>query len=119
VTPAAAGRLAAMPEVPAALQEPTRRVGARFVGLLSLASLGLWAAFFTPIQVLLPEQLEAIDPANKIFWLSVVTGVGALVAAVANPLAGALSDRTTSRLGRRHPGRSAARSPGPRRWSLA
>jgi MFS family permease len=91
------------PDVPAALAEPTRRVGVRFVGLLSLASLGLWAAFFTPIQVLLPEQLEAIDPINKVFWLSVVTGLGALVAVVANPLAGALSDRTTLRFGRRNP----------------
>jgi MFS family permease len=97
------GPAVGLPEVPAALAEPVRRVGVRFVGLLSLASLGLWAAFFTPIQVLLPEQLEAIDPANKIFWLSVVTGVGALVAVVANPLAGALSDRTTLRFGRRHP----------------
>ncbi|MGD0863545.1 MAG: MFS transporter [Candidatus Limnocylindrales bacterium] len=78
-------------------------MGVRFVGLLSLASLGLWAAFFTPIQELLPEQLEAIDPVNKVFWLSVVTGVGALIAVVANPLAGALSDRTTLRFGRRHP----------------
>ena len=89
--------------VPAALAEPVRRVGVRFVGLVSLASLGLWAAFFTPIQVLLPLQLEAIDPVNKVFWLSIVTGVGALVAVVANPLAGALSDRTTLRFGRRKP----------------
>ena len=32
-----------------------------------------------------------------------MTGVGALVAVVANPLAGAFSDRTTSRFGRRRP----------------
>jgi hypothetical protein len=48
------------------LAEPVRRVGVRFVGLVSVASLGLWAPFFTPIQVLLPEQLEAIDPVNKV-----------------------------------------------------
>jgi MFS family permease len=88
---------------PAALAEPTRRVGPRFVGLVSLASLGLWAAFFAPIQVLLPLQLESIDAANKVFLLSLVTGIGALVAVVANPLAGALSDRTTLRFGRRNP----------------
>ncbi|MGD0018966.1 MAG: MFS transporter [Candidatus Limnocylindrales bacterium] len=102
-SPAAESAPTHTPDVPAALAEPTRRVGVRFVGLLSLASLGLWAAFFTPIQVLLPEQLEAIDPINKVFWLSVVTGLGALVAVVANPLAGALSDRTTLRFGRRNP----------------
>jgi hypothetical protein len=32
-----------------------------------------------------------------------ITGIGALVAVFANPLAGALSDRTASRFGRRHP----------------
>ncbi len=91
------------PELPAALREPAVRVGPRFVALLSIASLGLWSAFFTPIQVLLPEQLKAIDAANKIADLSVVTGVGAFVAVVANPLFGALSDRTTLRWGRRNP----------------
>lgn len=100
---AAAPEPPAVAAVPAALAEPVRRVGVRFVGLVSVASLGLWAAFFTPIQVLLPEQLEAIDPVNKVFWLSIVTGVGAFIAVVANPLAGALSDRTTFRIGRRHP----------------
>jgi MFS family permease len=90
-------------ELPAALREPVHRVGPRFVGLVALASLGVNAAFFTPIQVLLPNQLEAIDPVNKVFWLSLVTGFGALVAVVANPLAGALSDRTTLRFGRRNP----------------
>ena len=37
----------------AALAEPTRRVGKRFISLYTLAFLGLWAAFFAPIQVLL------------------------------------------------------------------
>jgi MFS family permease len=94
-----------LPEAPppAALREPIRRVGPAFVALLSVASLGLWSAFFTPIQVLLPVQLQGLDSANKIADLSIVTGVGALVAVVANPLFGALSDRTTSRFGRRNP----------------
>jgi MFS family permease len=91
------------PELPAALREPTRPVGARFVGLLALASLGLWSAFFAPIQVLLPEQLRDIDYAGRITDLSIVTGFGALVAVIANPLFGALSDRTTIRFGRRNP----------------
>lgn len=97
------GRPPGSPELPAALREPVRRVGPAFVALLSVASLGLWSGFFTPIQVLLPLQLQAIDPVNKIADLSIVTGVGALIAVVANPLFGALSDRTTSRFGRRNP----------------
>src|SRR5689334_12489827 len=56
--------------------------------------------FFAPIQQLLPEQIAAIDPAHKEAMLAWVTGIGALAAVVVNPLAGALSDRTTGRRGR-------------------
>src|SRR5205823_10948140 len=72
------------------------------VALLVLANLGVWMAFFTPIQVLLPVQIKAIDPAHKESMLGVVTGIGAAAAVVVNPLAGALSDRTAWRFGRRH-----------------
>jgi MFS family permease len=88
---------------PAALAEPATRVNARWIGLLVAANLGLWMGFFTPIQVLLPEQIELIDPGHKEALLAVVTGLGAAVAVVANPIAGALSDRTAGRFGRRHP----------------
>lgn len=83
--------------------EPTQRVGARFTASLSVAMLGLWAGFFAPLQVLLPQQVAAIDPAGKVADLAVVTASGAAVALVVNPLAGALSDRTRSRWGRRTP----------------
>src|SRR5690606_28582293 len=91
------------PSVRDALAEPTLPVGARFVGTYSLAFLGLWMAFFAPIQVLLAEQMEAIVPLHKEAALGWVTGAGALVALIANPLCGAWSDRTTSRWGRRRP----------------
>ncbi|HVV23730.1 MAG TPA: MFS transporter, partial [Pseudonocardiaceae bacterium] len=74
-----------------------------WVTLLFLANLGLWLAIYAPVQVLLPEQSELLDKANKTLLLSVVMGVGAFVALVANPVIGMLSDRTTSRWGRRHP----------------
>jgi MFS family permease len=91
----------------AALTEPTAPVGVRWVTLLVLADLGVWMAFFTPIQVLLPQQIAAIEPGHKEAMLGWVTGIGAIVAVVANPLAGALSDRTTfvvrgRAFGRRH-----------------
>jgi MFS family permease len=91
--------------LPAALAEPTVPVRPRWVALLFSATLGLWMAFFTPIQVLLPQQIEAISPGNKEEMLAVVTGLGALAAVIANPLAGALSDRTSLRLGGRAYGR--------------
>ncbi|HEX3591837.1 MAG TPA: MFS transporter [Pseudonocardiaceae bacterium] len=90
-------------DLPDALAEPKAAVRARWVTLLFLANLGLWLAVYAPIQVLLPEQAQALDAANKTLLLSVVMGVGALVALVANPVIGMLSDRTTSRFGRRHP----------------
>ncbi|HEX9337872.1 MAG TPA: MFS transporter [Pseudonocardiaceae bacterium] len=92
-----------MTETADALAEPTRRVGVRFIGAVSLAMLGLWAGFFAPLQVLLPEQVAAIDPAGKVADLAVVTATGAAIALVANPVAGALSDRTRARWGRRRP----------------
>jgi len=73
------------------------------VALLSLASVGLWAGFFGPISVLLAQQAEALDASNKEQILALVTGVGALVSVICNPLAGAFSDRTTLRAGRRLP----------------
>ena len=93
------------PPVPtSALAEPTVRVRAPFLATLALANLGIWLAFFTPIQNLLPRYSEQIAGADgKEAALAIVTGAGAFVAIIANPLAGALSDRTTSRFGRRRP----------------
>ncbi|WP_436763449.1 MFS transporter [Streptosporangium sp. V21-05] len=87
----------------AALAEPTRRVGPWWVAGISLANLALWMAYFGPLQVLLPSQVASIDPVGKEGSLALVTGVGAAVAMLFNPVAGALSDRTAGRFGRRHP----------------
>jgi MFS family permease len=88
---------------PAALAEPVTPVRAGWISLLFLANIGLWLGVYAPIQVLLPEQAQHLDRASKTLLLSVVMGAGALAALVTNPIAGALSDRTTSRWGRRHP----------------
>jgi MFS family permease len=107
--PASAPSTPALPPtaLPAALAEPTVDVRRGWIALIFSANLGLWMAFFTPIQVLLPQQVESIAPSDKETMLAVVTGLGALAAVLANPLAGALSDRTCLRLagrdlGRRH-----------------
>ena len=75
----------------------------RWVAFLTLASIGLWAGFFGPIQVLLAQQAEAISADNKKEILSVVLGLGAFTSVVCNPVFGAFSDRTTLRAGRRLP----------------
>jgi MFS family permease len=91
--------------VPAALAEPVVPVRRSWIGLLFAANLGLWMAFFTPVQVLLPNQITELGVAGKEAALGWVTGLGALVAIVVNPLAGALSDRSRPRIGRREYGR--------------
>ena len=90
-------------EVPSALSDPTVDVRRGYISVVVLANLGIMLAFFTPIQALLPRLAEQVDPLAKESALAWITGVGAFVAIVANPVAGALSDRTTSRLGRRRP----------------
>ncbi len=70
---------------------------------LFCANLGLWLAIYAPIQVLLPQQAELLDRANKELVFGIVTGVGGAVSLLVVPLIGFLSDRTTSRFGRRHP----------------
>ncbi|SMD22884.1 MFS transporter [Kibdelosporangium aridum] len=78
-------------------------VGKRWIGALSLATFGMSIAVLTPIQVLLPLQIEAIDPDGKVLALGWITAAAAVVSIVVCPIAGALSDRTTSRFGRRRP----------------
>src|SRR5580704_7754201 len=107
----AAGRQTTLP---AALAEPTAPVRRSWIALLFLANIGLWLAIYAPIQVLLPEQVQALhdhitNSSNVVpsgtdaVLLSVVMGVGAIAGLIANPVVGALSDRTTSPRGRRHP----------------
>ncbi|MEV0677024.1 MFS transporter [Actinosynnema sp. NPDC050436] len=73
------------------------------MALLFLANLGLWLGIYAPLQVLLPQQAELLAGTAKEAVFGLVTGIGALVALVVNPLAGLSSDRTTARWGRRHP----------------
>ena len=81
--------------LPLALAEPEMHVKAGWITGLGLASLGMWMASLTPIQVLLPIQLQNIDKAHKLAALAIVSGVGAVASVLATPIAGALSDRTT------------------------
>ncbi|ROQ99750.1 MFS transporter [Streptomyces sp. 2132.2] len=82
---------------------PAGPVGGRWVGALSLANLGVWVGWFGPLQLLLARQTEQLAPDHKAATLALVTGVGAAVSMVANPVFGALSDRTTAPVGRRIP----------------
>ncbi|MFE5504252.1 MFS transporter [Amycolatopsis japonica] len=90
-------------DLPEALAEPVARVRAGWMSLLFFANIALWLGVYAPIQVLLPKQAELLDAADKEAVFSLVTGIGAVVALIANPAVGLLSDRTCSARGRRHP----------------
>ncbi|MEU6124537.1 MFS transporter [Streptomyces sp. NPDC047123] len=88
-----------------ALREPTERVGRGWTASLSVANGAIWVGWYGPLQILLALQAEDLAPAgtSKETVLAWVTGAGAVVSLAANPLFGALSDRTTSSWGRRTP----------------
>ncbi|MCU1517439.1 MAG: transporter [Pseudarthrobacter sp.] len=102
-TPSQSGPAAAPDSPTAALAEPTTKVTARWVTGLVLVNVGINAAFFGPLNIFIGLHAIGIDEANKEAILSLVTTCGAAVSLVANPLFGALSDRTVSGFGRRAP----------------
>ncbi|WP_407708933.1 MFS transporter [Arthrobacter nitrophenolicus] len=71
---------------------------------MPIASAGLWMAVLAPALVVLAIKVSEITtPETRAGALSLVAGVGALIALLANPFFGRLSDRTTSRFGMRKP----------------
>jgi MFS family permease len=87
--------------------EPMAAVSGRWVALFAAAWLGVWMAQLTPIQLLLPAQVQTRLASGywveNVLWFGVISGIAGVCAIVAYPLTGALSDRTTSRFGRRRP----------------
>jgi MFS family permease len=88
------------PSDPAPVQPA--RLG-RFLTFILPATAGLYAIYQGVQQVLLPAQVEALDPANKVANLAVITAVFSIASTAALPVAGVLSDRTRGRFGRRAP----------------
>ncbi len=87
--------------------EPAKPITGGWIAVFATAWLGIWMAQLTPVQLLLPQQIEAQLKAT--YWVDnvvafgIISGIAGLCALVAYPLTGALSDRTTSRFGRRRP----------------
>ncbi len=79
-------------------------MGPGFIALYALSYAGGALVFLAPLLVSLALKVESLvgtDQAPK--NLALVAGVGSLLALVSNPFFGRLSDRTTSRLGKRRP----------------
>lgn len=74
-----------------------------FAFLFALAHAGAFAGCLPVLTILVPLKAAEIDPLGKASLLSWTVLCGALAASVVNIAAGALSDRTKSRFGRRRP----------------
>lgn len=92
-----------MTEIALARQDVTER--RPWPLLLSLAAVFfvLLALYCAVLSVLLPNQIEALDPAHKAGNLALVFAVTSIFSTLTTPIAGALSDRTRTRFGRRTP----------------
>jgi len=84
-----------------------RAVGASWFLLFTLAWLALWTVQLTPLQLLIPLQLDTPDDADGwisgVVWSGLVLAVGGIAGVIAGPVAGGLSDRTRGPRGRRRP----------------
>ncbi|MEU1284225.1 MFS transporter [Kitasatospora sp. NPDC005856] len=79
-------------------EEPPPIVGGRrLLPMLTLGNAVLYLVYLGIGQVLLPAQIELLDPDGKVAALGWVSGVAAVFATLFNPLAGLLSDRSRRR----------------------
>lgn len=89
--------------LPEALQEPTRAKNLLFLVLYGVANMVIGVSVIAISSVLLAEHVAIFVAGDPTRIYSLILTAGAIAAALANPLVGMFSDRTTSRWGRRRP----------------
>lgn len=97
---------AALPEEPLATEAgipAALRLRPRNVVALAISQFGSAVPAVSMTLVSWPFTIGVLDAANKAFYLSLLTGLFAVVGIIVAPIAGVLSDRCTSRLGMRRP----------------
>lgn len=83
---------------------PSEKAPARVVVTMILARFGVMAALATPLSAGLTLKLQELVAAQDVVaTLGIITSLGAFSALFFDPIFGRLSDRTTSRFGRRRP----------------
>lgn len=86
------------------LRRVVRRVGWGFISLYALAYMSTCLVLIAPLLVTLALKINSLVGIERApSSLSLVAGVGSLVAMVGNPFFGKVSDRTSSSLGMRRP----------------
>jgi MFS family permease len=86
-------------------EKPTEAKGPLFIAALAFAQLTLFIALLGPVMVSMALKVSTLtdDPTDRTSIVGSVLGIGALAAVIGNAVFGRLSDRTTSRFGRRRP----------------
>lgn len=86
-------------------ERPTEPKGPLFIAALAFAQLTLFIALLGPVMVSMALKVSTLteDPTARTSIVGSVLGIGALAAVIGNAVFGRLSDRTTSRFGRRRP----------------
>jgi MFS family permease len=89
--------------LPRPRQQGYRNPGTGYLVGLGIASVAVYAASLGTAILTLQLKANELDPENATTQLSIVSGVAGVFALIGNPMFGRLSDRTTSRFGRRRP----------------
>ncbi|MDC7684151.1 MFS transporter [Asticcacaulis sp. BYS171W] len=95
--------LSALPDRPAPALPVSGGRRIRLQYSLTLSFFVLMALYSGVLGVLLPNQIAEFDPANKAGNLALLFAVTSVFSTLTTPIAGALSDRTHTRWGRRSP----------------
>lgn len=93
------------PTDPTCGEKPTESKDPLFIAALAFAQLTLFIALLGPVIVSMALKVSTLtdDPTARTSIVGSVLGIGALAAVIGNAVFGRLSDRTTSRFGRRRP----------------
>lgn len=82
---------------------PTAKKSAGFLVVFGLVNFGLYLVVMMPALFSLPYKVQQLAPDSKALVLGIVAAIGAVVTILTGPMAGVLSDRTRTRIGRRRP----------------
>lgn len=74
-----------------------------FLSTLFTANFAVYLIWGSVLSLLMATQIQEIDPAAKVANLALVSGLGAAVSAVVQPVWGMVSDRLRTRIGKRSP----------------
>jgi MFS family permease len=89
-------------ERPETTSQELPKVNARYIWFMVLAQFGVFVAFITPLAISLSIRVQELAPGHE-EYLGYITGTGAFAVMLIGPIAGVLSDRTRTKIGRRRP----------------